>query len=151
MPKPVPFWSLQFGGLRAFPVIKIILIRQVRVLPACTAVWVWNKHALNAARHPKIVNPIVLHLVLHVLSAKTRRPQIEPHRWQCHYMGGGIGSLVSLVYICEQISKDYRYSSDVTWLSKPLKKADNYNNCTKTPNQQKTAAFASFIPKCAHQ
>ena len=41
IPEPVPSRSLhraQFGDLRVFPVIKIIVVRQVRVLPACTAV-----------------------------------------------------------------------------------------------------------------
>ena len=41
IPEPAPSLSrhgAQFGGLRVFPVIKITVVRQVRMLPACTAV-----------------------------------------------------------------------------------------------------------------
>ena len=46
IPEPTLSWSLhgaQFGGLRVFPVIKIIVVRQVHVLPPCTAVWTWRQ------------------------------------------------------------------------------------------------------------
>ena len=42
IPDPTPSWSrhgVQFGGPRVFPVIKVIVVRQVHKLHACTAVW----------------------------------------------------------------------------------------------------------------
>ena len=55
---------------------------------------------LKAAWHAKIVSAFVLPLHLRVWLAKTRRPQIEPHGWRHHYTGG-IGSLVSPLFICD--------------------------------------------------
>ena len=66
------------GGLRV-PVIKIIVVRQVRKLPACTAFEREDNHALKPARLAKIVRTFVLGLLLHVWSAKPEDPQIEPH------------------------------------------------------------------------
>ena len=46
IPDPAPFWSRQeaeFGGLQVFPVIRITVVCQVRVLPARTAIWVWRQ------------------------------------------------------------------------------------------------------------
>ena len=51
IPDPVPSWSqhvAQFGGLWIFPVIKIILVRQVCKLPACTVVWAWRQSHIKS-------------------------------------------------------------------------------------------------------
>ena len=44
--EPAPSWSqhgAQIGGLWVFPIIKIVVVHQVYILPACTAVWEWSE------------------------------------------------------------------------------------------------------------
>ena len=87
----------QFGGLRVFTVIKIIVVHQVRVLPACTAVWVWRQ---NAHKTLCGVQRSWTHLFCVCFCSCSRQkpedPQIQPHCWRCHtgwYRKSGISLL----------------------------------------------------------
>ena len=75
IPDPVPFWSLhgaQFGG---HWVIKIIVVRQVHKVRACTAVWAWRQSWLKNRAEGGVCECICFALAsVCVWSAKTRKP-----------------------------------------------------------------------------
>ena len=125
IPDPAPSWSqygAQFGGLLVFPVIKIIMVvRCVSYLNVLQSEHEDN-HTLKAARHAKIVIAFVLCLLLCVWG-RQKNPKIT----QLSPMADdaitrdGIGSLVSLVYICD-VAKNWgswglqRYLKSLEWI-----------------------------------
>ena len=68
--------ELAFGGFQVFSVIKITMIRQESMLPACKRE---DKEEQNAAQRAKIVNAFVLHYFCVCGQQKPNDPQIEPH------------------------------------------------------------------------
>ena len=97
----IPAWG-SIWGLRVFPVIKIIVVRQVRVLPVCTAVWAWRQTRIKCCalvRNDRERICFVFALPW-VVSKNPKSPKLSPMADNA-ITRGGIGSLVSLVYICE--------------------------------------------------
>ena len=91
IPEPVPSSSqhgAEFGGLWLFPVIKIIMVRQVSVLSECTAVWEWWQTSAKML-HGVWRSWTHLFCVYFCMCGwqKPEDPKIEPHSWQCHYTG----------------------------------------------------------------
>ena len=70
----------------------------------------------KVAWRSKIVSAFALHLFLRVWSAKTWRPQIEPHGWQCHYMGRYRRSGISGVYLWGYPRSIRTFTSRFLWL-----------------------------------
>ena len=97
LPHLDPGMGLKLGVLGFFPIIKIIVVRQMRSLTCmycnheCE-----DKHVYTAWR-TKIVNTLILHLLLRVWPANPEDPQIEPRARQRR---GGVGGPGSLLYIC---------------------------------------------------
>ena len=87
IPDPAPFWSqhgAQFGSLRVFPIIKIIVVRQVCV---CGAGRSWT-HLF-----------CVCFCVCGQQKPDVMTPKLSPMAGDA-ITRDGIGSLVSLVYTC---------------------------------------------------
>ena len=68
-------------------------------------------HMIKAARRAKIVSAFVLRLLLRVWSAKTRRPPKLSPMADDAITRGGIGSLVSPLYICGMYINMFKYVS----------------------------------------
>ena len=118
----MPSWGrlgAQFGGLQVFPIIKLIVVCQVRKLIVCTVGWVWKQsHAKSCAAHFFCVCFCVC------VRQKHEDPQIEPHGWRRHYIGryreSGISPLYlwpSLVRVTEILLLSFHYrGSVIKWI-----------------------------------
>ena len=100
----------QFGGLWVFSVIKIIMVHQVHVLPACTAIWTWIQTCVKRCAVREYHERICFAFALVCEVGKT--PKLSPMAEDA-ITQGGIGSLVSLVYICGLILHSKRSGFDL--------------------------------------
>ena len=99
-----PSWSqhgAEFGGLRVFSIIEIFVVRQVRVLPACNAIWAWGQTIAKrcTAREDRERIWFCVHSCVCGLQ-KPVDPKIEPHGWRRHYTWWYRRSGISVVYLC---------------------------------------------------
>ena len=83
--EPAPSWSRQgakLGGLQLFSIIKVIMVHQVCVLPACT----WRQASVKRqCAHTRTWTHLFCVCFRVCGRLKNGRPQIEPHGWRCHY------------------------------------------------------------------
>ena len=97
-------------GSSGFSVIKIVVVRQVHMLPACNKVWAWRQTPHSAWR-------LWTHLFCFYLgciwTVKTRRPPNWVHGWQRHYLEWYRRSGISGIYICAFISVFYDQTSKI--------------------------------------
>ena len=97
----IPVWGSNWG-LQAFPIIKIIMVRQVHVLLACTAVFAWRQSHIKS--RTKKLQRLLTHLLWVCFCMcgwqKSEDPQIEPMAGDAITRGG---MRISLVYICGPI------------------------------------------------
>ena len=103
IPEQAPSWSwhvAEFEGLIVFPVIKITVVHQVCMLPACTAIRVWRQtRAICFTVHEDRECIFLVFVFLHVWLAKIQKtPKLSPMAEDTITRGdiGGLGSL----YIC---------------------------------------------------
>ena len=97
-------YGAQFGGLRVFPVIKIIVVCQVRKLNACTAGWAWKQsHAKNGEGREDRECICFAFAFCVCGHQKPEDPQIEPHGWRLHYTGRYRESGISPLYLCHYL------------------------------------------------
>ena len=69
----------QFGGLRVFPIIKIIVVRQVCKLPTWTAVWAWRQSGVKS-RTPRDDRERICYVFAfaRVVGKKPKTPKVLP-------------------------------------------------------------------------
>ena len=99
IPEPAPSLSWHgalFGGLRVFPVIKITMVRQVRMLPACTAVWTCR---LGTPKTPHGARRSWTHLFCICFCMCGRQKPLSPMAHDA-ITRGDTGGLESAAYIC---------------------------------------------------
>ena len=103
-------------GVLGFPVIKIMVVRQVRKLSACTAVWAWRQSSVKSRVARKDHKRIYFAFALACVVGKNlKSPPKKLSPMADHAITrGGIGSLVSLVYICD--AKWYMKCALYMWL-----------------------------------
>ena len=83
----IPAWGW-IWGLRVFPVIKILVVCQVHVLPACTTVWAWRQSSAKTLHGVRRSWTHLFCVCFYVCGRqKPEDPQIEPRSWRRHYMG----------------------------------------------------------------
>ena len=102
IPDPAPSWSqhgAQFGGLWVFPVIKIIVVRQVRKLIACTAGWACKQSHAKSRAVCEDRERICFAFAFVCGRQKHEDPQFEPHGWRRHYTGRYRESGISPLYL----------------------------------------------------
>ena len=96
-----PGMGLNLGGLRFFPVIKIIVDRQVRKIIACTEGLAWKQsHAKSrTAREDRKRIFCFAFSFTCVVRKNPKTPKMSPMADDA-ITRGGKGSLVSPLYIC---------------------------------------------------
>ena len=81
----------QFGGIQVFAVIKIIFVREVRVLPACTAVWAWRQNTHKILRGAQRSWTQLFCICFCACGRqKPEDPQIQPYCWRRNYTCGSV-------------------------------------------------------------
>ena len=100
-----PFgWICESSG---FPVIKITLVRQARMLPACSLIWAWRqtsaKRRAGHQDHERICFAFFFFFCMYGRQ-KPEDPQIEPKADDTITQVGIGQGLVSLVFICGSVT-----------------------------------------------